>query len=849
MSILIFKSLSRHLAKHPWQLGLALLGIMVGVAVIVAIRLTQHSAFAAFDAATRTTFGLATHRAVGRRGQVGNETLRWLARTFPEIHLTPVVRRPMTLPDYANRNVELLGVEPISRVDVAPAGRPERLSFDPAELIAEPLSAVINEPTANALGLREGSSITVRSGATSARLRIIDVLPPAHAAGGIVNDVIVVDIATAQEVLGVYDGVSQVNLRVDDPLVARELAIKSAGLGPSVNFELIDLAAESRSMKRMTAAFYSNLTALSLMALLVGMFLIYNTETFLVIQRRELFGRLRALGVGRKQILASILLEAAALGFLGSLAGIAFGVWLANGLLGVVSTTINDLYFEASIHTLSIAPFTLALSLAVGVTATLAASLFPAYSAIRLEPNVVIGRSGLRPMSIAWICIVTALAFALCNVAAWIVLSRSQTPNAGFAGICLVVIGFAALCPGAIVALSAGSRRLIGAHRLLPERLGFGTVSVTLNRTGTATAALMIATAASIGIGIMVTSFRGSVADWLDSVLRADLYVADAEFDNYSRDRKIPRAVVDRLERLPEVLATSNVLRGEADSANGRIRLSAFTLNAKAKQGFRFKAGDVQAIWRQWETADVAIITEPYAYHHGISVGDDLNITTPRRNKLFKIVGIYLDYASERGSVSISRASYDRYWDTKGYDGIGIYGAPAVTIEDLRSAVTGSFGTETSLLVNSTAQLKETSLAVFDRTFLITELLRAIAVIVSFIGVLGALLAQQLERTREYGILRAIGFSNLEMSRTILTQTALLGATAALIAIPVGILIGVILIEVINPRSFGWTMTMQIPLGLLFESCSIALLAALCAGLHPSYRAARIEPADALRYE
>jgi putative ABC transport system permease protein len=152
-------------------------------------------------------------------------------------------------------------------------------------------------------------------------------------------------------------------------------------------------------------------------------------------------------------------------------------------------------------------------------------------------------------------------------------------------------------------------------------------------------------------------------------------------------------------------------------------------------------------------------------------------------------------------------------------------------------------------VINSTEKLKRTSMAVFDRTFLITELLRAIAVTVSFIGVLGALLAQQLERTQEYGILRAIGFKNIEMSRTVLTQTTLLGATAALIAVPVGILIGVILIDVINPRSFGWTMSLQIPPPLIFKSCAVALLAALLAGLYPSYRAARIEPADAMRYE
>lgn len=848
MSILVFKSFSRHLTKHPWQLGLALVGIMVGVAVIVAIRLTQHSAFDAFDAAAHTTFGQASHRLVGANGTVGNVTLQWLARTFPGIRFTPVLRRTMRLPQHGQRRIELLGIEPLSRADAAPRERRERILFDAAELIGEPLAAVINAPTARALNVTRGSNLTVAAGALTATLKIIDVLPPAHTAGGIVNDVLVVDIATAQEILQFYDGVGHLNLSIGDPARARTLAAAVAA-GPSAGLELIDLAAESRSVKQMTAAFYSNLTALSLMALLVGTFLIYNTETFLVLQRRQILGRLRALGVGRRQLLGAILIEAAAIGLLGSLAGVLLGVLLANGLLGVVSTTINDLYFKAPIDTLSIEGTTLLAGIAVGVIATLVAALFPALHATRIEPDMVIGRSGMRPLDVRRICVSTMAAFVLCNLLAWFVLRGSQTPNAGFAGICLVVVGFAALCPLAIVILSAGARRLIGRAHLLPERLGLRTVSVALNRTGTATAALMIATAASIGIGIMVTSFRASVSDWLETVLRAELYIADAEFDNQSRDRKISPVVVERLEALPEVAATSNVLRREVGSSNGRVRLSAFTLNGKAMQGFNFKFGEAETIWRDWDALDVAIVTEPYAYHHHITVGDAITIATERGDAVFEVAGIYLDYASERGSISISRARYDRYWRTSGYDGIGVYGDDTVTLDDLTAAVRDALGTHSTLVVNSTAELKQTSLAVFDRTFLITELLRAIAVTVSFIGVLGALLAQQLERTREYGILRATGFSNLELSRTVLTQTALLGITAAAIAVPVGILIGVILIDVINPRSFGWSMSLQLPPALLLESCAIALAAAICAGLYPSYRAARIEPAAAMRYE
>ena len=825
-----------------------MLGITVGVAVIVAIRLTQHSAFVAFDAATRTTVGQASHRLVGPRGWVGHDAYRRIALSFPALPMTPVINERVTLPKYARRYVELLGIDPISRSQIALDERADQIWFDPVELIADPYTAVINQDTADELNVQAGSTIEVQYGPKTTQLKIIALLPPAHSPGGIVSGMIVVDIATAQEVLQFDQGIGHVNLRIDNPHVASQLN-REITAHYATELELIDLTAESLNVKRMTAAFYSNLNALSLMALLVGMFLIYNTETFLVLQRREILGRLRALGVSRQQILLSILVEASCIGAIGSIGGIVLGIVLATGLLGIVSTTINDLYFKTSIETLSIAPATLLASLVVGVAATLIAALVPALQATRMEPNLVLNRNGLRPFDIRRVCSVTAVMFVLCNALAWLILEYSQTPNAGFAGICFVVLGFAAICPLAVIVLSTSARWLIGGNRLLPERHGLRTVSVALNRTGTATAALMIATAASIGIGIMVTSFRASVSDWLDSALRADLYIADSQFANQSGGVKITPVFVERIGRLAEIALISTVLRREVGSSNGQVRLSAFTLNERAKLGFRFKAGDASSIWPQWEAGDVAIITEPYAYHHGLAVDDELLIKTDNGERSFRVVGVYLDYASERGSISISRATYDRHWQTIGVDGIGVYGDPAIPIEDLTDAVAATIGASTSLVINSTAELKQISLEVFDRTFLITELLRAIAVTVSFIGVLGALLAQQLERTREYGVLRAIGFSTPEMRRTVLTQTTLLGATAALIAIPVGILIGVILIEVINPRSFGWTMTMQIPGSLVAKSCAIAVLAALFAGLYPSYRAARIEPADAMRYE
>ncbi|MFP6780797.1 MAG: FtsX-like permease family protein, partial [Gammaproteobacteria bacterium] len=759
MSSLVFQSISRHLSKHPWQLGLAVLGIVVGVAVIVAIRLTQNSAFEAFDSATRTAIGSASHRLIGTDGWISHQTLEQLTHEFPQVVMTPVITRSLNLTDFPGTAVQLLGIEPISRAQTGSGRIDESIRFDPRELMDRPLAIVTNKHTANELGVKKNSSVRVRVGTRTSTLVVVDIVPGAEKPGGIINDLILADIASAQEILNFFDGVDHVNLRLNNAAQVEAIEAEiTKNFGAEL--ELIDLAVESANIKRMTAAFYSNLTALSLMALLVGMFLIYNTETFLVIQRRELIGRLRALGVTRGQVLAAILCEAGLIGVLGSALGIACGVLLANGLLEVVSTTINDLYFETAITSITIDRSTVIFSLLIGVVATLIAALIPAVNAIRQEPNLVVNRSTLHKPEVLQVGIVAMAAFFLFNGLAPLVLYDSISPVAGFASISLIVIGFAALCPVAIMFLSKIGTLPIGAKHLLPERLGLRTVGATLNRTGTATAALMIATAASIGIGIMVTSFRITVSEWLDNSLRADLYIADGQFDNHLKDRKIPSSVVEKLHRLKEVQSTSSVVRRKVSSGKKRIYLSAFTLNTIAKQSFRFIAGSPDNIWEKWETDDVALVTEPFAYHHGISIGDEIPLKTDFGRRNFIIIGIYRDYASEQGSVSLNRNTYDRYWQSSGYDGLGIYAAPGMSVGDLFTAISNSLGEDTSLIVRSTKELKQSSLQIFDRTFLITELLRAIAVSVSFIGVLGALLAQQLERTREYGTLRAIGLRN-----------------------------------------------------------------------------------------
>ncbi len=361
----------------------------------------------------------------------------------------------------------------------------------------------------------------------------------------------------------------------------------------------------------------------------------------------------------------------------------------------------------------------------------------------------------------------------------------------------------------------------------------------------------MIATAAGIGIGVMVASFRVSVADWLSSSLRADFYISKSFSLDSSASEHITEPAKKLIEEISGVNDLSSVLRAKTKMVNHaqrwEVRLSAFELNDAAKSGFDFLERE-NGVWERWQADNVVLITEPFAYHNELEFGDEITLVTDNGEQKFTIIGIYKDYASEQGGISLNRATFDRHWQVTGYSGLGLYTNERLTLEAVSDYLHKHHRLQ-GLSVVSSADLLAQSLEVFDRTFLITNLLKLITIAVAFVGIVGALLAQQLERSQEYGIYRALGLTRGEVSRIVLTQTISIGLVPAIVAIPAGLSVAWILIEIINPRSFGWTMTSVVPASSLASSLLIAITAALIAGVIPALRISKLPPAEALRYE
>lgn len=869
MSSVLNRASRNFLWRHPWQLALAIVGIALGVAVVISIDLAMESSLNAFDQAGKAFSGVATHRIIAGDGGLDEKLYRRLRVDEGIQKLSPVVNGYVFVSKQADAGFNLIGIDPFIEKSFQSIWQTrQNENTTPGwltRLITEPNTVLISEQTASRLGLNIEDDLTIDTDHGERRLKIIGLLSPNNAVSEqVLSRLIITDIATAQEVLELFGRLSSIEVLIDkQPPDAKPVPDRLAAYTPSLeiirkalpgNALLVGAESQSQAMREMTRAFSINLKALGLLSLLVGMFLIYNTMTFLVMQRRRLIGSLRSIGVTRRQIFIVIIGEALLLAAIGTLIGIVLGIALGQGLLYLISGTINAIYFRIDAASLMITPLQLGKGALLGITATLLTVLPPAFEATRISPVTVLVRSqlesGIRRLIktanlISGVFILGGMALALLS---------GKSIALGLASIFLLLFGFAMLTPALTLMFMKLIERVFGRLSGILVRLPARMVSAEISRTGIAIAALMIAVSATIGMDLMIGSFRQTVADWVQTSLRADLYVSlpgekmpDARAEQDHR-LKAKLAELQGVKMLSSVLHTNVAIASKSVGAeNDFTKVAVFELNEKSRPGFIFKHKTDNKLWDRFEQQQTVIITEPYAYHHGVKIGDKIRLQTDRGNEPFEVLGIYADYSGDQGHLAMSRRNYQHYWPDLGYSGIGVYAKDGVDLQQLENRIKKLLTAQQA--VQSDQAIYKASMAVFEQTFTITETLRWLSAAIAFVGVFSALMALQFERTRQLGILRAIGITSGQLAVLITGETALMGLVAGLIAVPVGYIVAYMLIFVIYQRSFGWTMAFHFNPGVIYQGLALALIAATLAGILPALKMAKTKPAEALRSE
>ena len=824
----------RFTLKHPWHGILSIVGIALGIAVVLSVDITNESARKAFRISSEAIAGGSTHYIHGGPHGIDESTYTELRVKQGIRDISPVVSGYVTVDE---QRFLLLGIDPFSEMG---NNSPLRWSeLDSAQLLGISNAALVLASTAKRLGVHIPAEITAHISGIDHSVHLVDTIEPTNELQrhGLRN-VLITDISNAQDILGMIGKLTRIDVTTTDP------DLLGAILPPSLT--LIPNQTRGRNMEQMTRAFHLNLTALSLLALVIGAFLIYNTMTLSVLQRREQFAVLRTLGVTPGQLFGGIVLEALLLAAVGLAAGVLAGTWLAMALLHLVGGTINDLYFLVEVKNVSLTALSFAKAGVLAFGVTVAAACIPAWEAMRTTPAVNAIRSRMEGDARRRHSRLLIWGTASWCAAAVILLLSGHNIVAGFGALFMIIMGFALITPTVMVILLQLFAPILFRHLGVVGRMASRGVLSSLSRTQVAVAALAIAVSAVVGVSVMISSFRGSVEHWLNNFLRADVYIAQQQSHQASG---IDRDLIAEIALQPEVANVSTGRWVTLQHKTGFVQLYAAGLDRTAFSNYQLVHRKNDAVWPGFSRHDSVIISEPYAYHNNLVVGDDIMLPTSRGEKAFEVIGVFYDYGSDQGIVVMHRSVYDRHWDDPVVSSFALYLAEQAESGVFVDRLKQDPLINRTLTVRSNRTVRERSLQIFDRTFTITDILRLLAVIIAVVGILSALTAIQLERAREFAVLRATGLTPRQLWGLITTESGLMGLIAGCIACPLGLVTAWVLIVIINRRSFGWSMEMSFNIEPWITALVLSIVAALAAGLYPALRMAATPPAKALRYE
>lgn len=855
----------RPLLREKVRTLLTLLGIAVGVAVVVAIQLANQSSLRVFRESVDAVSGRANYQIVADAGFVDERLLLRLRPFWREgVRFAPVIDvEGMIETDGEAQPVRLLAVDLLSdlhfrdyrfaHIDVT---RRPRSAVTVGEWGAgledylplfRPDAIVLPAPFAREHGLAVGSAVTlsVMGRRQPMVLRgILEYRGPATAFNG---SIAVCDVATAQTAFALGGRLSRIDLLVPPKREAEIL--RRLQLPPGTRVERP--SRRNERVEKMLRAFRVNLFALAGVALLVGMFLVYNTMLISILRRRRDVGILKTVGVSPRQILAAFLAEGLLFGLAGSAVGVLLGKGIAGGILRIVGRTVNTLYVASRPEVIELTAGVIALGIGVGTIFSVLSALHPAIEAARIAPTAMI-RPGLQQrVHHGRLLIVTAV---VCFVAGGLMSLLPPVGGiavAGYGAVLLVVAGFSLLAPAIVSGTARAASPLLIRLFGLVGRLSAVALPASLRRTSIAGAALSLAIGMMVAVALMVGSFRETVRIWVNQTVTSDLWLRPSRGLTNAQVALFPPSIAADLNRMPFIAAI--------DRTRGRDVLHGDTIITVGSGDFAVAAARSElpmvaprsprpALLEAVRRGGV-LVSESYSIRFGKRVGDPVDLPTARGPRRLPITGIYRDYSNDRGTVVMDRELYVRLFDDDAINTVMVYLKDGVGLASARRALEKSLGAKYGAFVVSNAEVRREVMKIFDQTFRITWALLAVALVVAVLGIINTLAALILERTRELALLRVSGLSSRELTTMLVLESSLLGLASVVSGLLMGFALSWILIHVINRQSFGWTIDFYVPGLLIAGSLGAVLAVSALSGFVPARLARNIDIAAAIKSE
>ncbi len=784
---------------HPIRTLVAVLAIAVGVALGFAVHLVNRSALAEFDAAVRSVTGSADLRVEAVSAEGFDESLYpRVARLGVLSATSPVVVVNARAED--GRSLTVLGLDPLRAGRVTPA---LAVGAGPAFGAGGAASGEDSVWLSPSLAAGAGERLEVREGGRQVSLPVAGGLPSVETG----QRLAVGDIAAIQMKFDRIGRLDRLDLLIA-PGVSPAAAAKAVAAVLPPDARVVTPEAESRRSGDLSRAYRVNLGMLAMVALLTGGFLVFSAQSLSIARRRSAFALLQVLGQRREGLFLQVLAEGAVLGLLGSVAGLVAGAALAWSVLGLLGGDLGGGYFSGSRPPLEISPAWTALHGALGLIVALAGSLIPALDAARIPAAQALksagqaGDPGRRPP------LAPALLLGAAGLAAAFAPPVGGLPLFGYASIALILAAGVAAMPWLARLMIAPLARLPAP---VPVRLAAARLAGAPDQAAVALCGLVASAGLMAAMGLMVSSFRGSVDEWLGAILPADVYLRVANAETSGLDPALQSA----LAALPGVEAMESRRSLTLTLAAERPAVTLLAIPPTA-------GGAPDLPWRTpprtWDEDEVpAWISEPLSRLYGLSPGDSLDLPLAGRTITVRVSGVWRDYGRQFGAVVLRRSDYLQITGDAGANEAGFTLATGAdrteTLRRIRQALPPDLAAQTE--VAPSAEIRAVALRIFDRSFAVTYALEAVAVLVGVAGVAATVSAQTLARRREFGMLRHVGAGRGQIQAMLVLEGAFLGAVGAVAGLALGAVMGQILIHVVNPQSFNWTMDTRWPWGLL----------------------------------
>ncbi len=848
----------QHIITSKVRSLLTLMGVALGVAMVVGMTASNTAVLDAFTEMVDRASGKADLEVSGDEAGVDQALVDDLGgHTELVAHVAGRIEQVSFLQGEGGKpgeRVLVLGVDFLGDKEFLPfqSESGSDVLKDPLAFLNDPNAIIVSDALAKAHGLSQGSALKLRTAAGMTDFHVEAVLRDTGKSQAFGGQLVILFLDAAQLAFDRQGHVDRVDIAVakdvspDKAVVALQALVGARGTVQRPQQRGAQIA-------RMTQSFRLGLQAQAMLAVLVGMFLIYNAVSVSVAQRRREIGILRSIGVTRRAVMLVFLAEAVVLGALGGVLGVLFGGGLARVVVAQFAPAVSRFYENIPTPVTKVTGTLAAVGLVVGIVATVVAALLPAHRASQTSPVETLRRDlhasgGRRPP--VW----GLLGMAVLSIVASAAITRVQVPYIGFAAIFLVLAAAAFATPGAIVLLApmfaALAQRTLG----LSARLGVDNVSRELGRSALTVCALVLATSMSVTVACYSYSYEASCMAWVEQAVPADLVITAGSPLSDRNAVPFATSLLDKVKDIPGVAAIDTTRSLTVPFGEHRIEvMSLDTRVYLSHPGQTVLAGPSVIPADALAREPAVLVSENFADRYHVTAGQTVTLPSPSGPHVFKIIAVVVDYSSDQGWMLLDRRYAQEFWKDNRLETIDLYLSPGQDVDAVAAIVRARLamsGDEAQgMFVTTNAALKSEVRHVIKQTFEVSKASEGIALMVAVLGVIGTMLAAVIDRIREIGVLRAIGATRRQILFAVVAEAGFLGICAATIGVVAAVPAAILFVKTIGYQATGWSVPFRLPAVPVARAALSVVLFSMASGLLPGWKAARLKITHALAYE